>query len=117
MEPFNGLHLSIGAGFSRAVASSALGVNGIGNLASKVVWGYSLQRFDARRLAAFAYSVSSIGVALLIIAGATGRQAALFPALFFYGFRFGGTVPVSEFLWARYFGRQHLGAMRGIGIR
>ena len=61
MEPFDCLHLATGAGFS-------LGVNGIGNLASKVVWGYSLQRFDARRLAAFAYPVSSTGVALLIIA-------------------------------------------------
>ena len=103
------------AGFSRAVAASALGVNGLGNLASKAFWGYGLQRFDARRLAAFAYSVSSTGVALLIVAGVTGNQTTLFPALFFYGFGFGGTVPVSEFLWARYFGRKHLGAIRGVG--
>ena len=103
------------AGFSRAVAASALGVNGIGNLASKPLWGYGLQRFDARRLAAFAYSVSSVGVALLIYAGATGNATLLFPALFLYGFGFGGTIPVSEFLWARYFGREHLGAIRGIG--
>lgn len=104
-----------GAGFSRAVAASALGINGIGNLASKVIWGYGLQRFDARRLVAFAYSISSTGVALLMVAGATGNQATLFPALFLYGFGFGGTIPVSEFLWARYFGRKHLGAIRGIG--
>ena len=102
------------AGFSRVVAASALGVNGIGNLASKLLWGYGLQRFDARRLVAFAYSVSSAGVALLIYAGATGNAALLFPALFLWGFGFGGTIPVSEFLWARYFGRRHLGAIRGI---
>ena len=103
------------AGFSREIAAAALGVNGIGNLASKPLWGYGLQRFDARRLAAFAYSVSSVGVALLIYAGATGNAAPLFLALFMYGFGFGGTIPVSEFLWARYFGREHLGAIRGIG--
>ena len=103
------------AGFSRAVASAALAVNGLGNLSSKAFWGYGLQRFDARLLAATAYTISSAGVALMIVAGATGQSAVLFPALFLYGFGFGGTIPLSEFLWARYFGRGHIGAIRGIG--
>ena len=33
---------------------------------------------------------------------------------FLYGFGFGGTIPISEFIWARYFGRGHIGAIRGI---
>ena len=103
------------AGFSRAVASAALAVNGLGNLSSKAFWGYGLQRFDARLLAATAYTISSAGVALMIVAGATGQSAVLFPAFFLYGFGFGGTIPLSEFLWARYFGRGHIGAIRGIG--
>ena len=103
------------AGFSRAVAASALAVNGVGNLASKAFWGYGLQRFEARLLPATAYTISSIGVALMIAAGLTGQWALLFPAFFLYGFGFGGTIPLSEFLWARYFGRAHIGAIRGIG--
>ena len=103
------------AGFSRTIASAALAVNGLGNLSSKVFWGYGLQRFDARLLAATAYSISSAGVALMIVAGATGQWAILFPGFFLYGFGFGGTIPLSEFLWARYFGRRHIGAIRGIG--
>ena len=103
------------AGFSRAVASAALAVNGLGNLSSKAFWGYGLQRLDARLLAATAYTISSAGVALMIVAGATGQSAILFPAFFLYGFGFGGTIPLSEFLWARYFGRGHIGAIRGIG--
>ena len=103
------------AGFSRAVASAALAVNGLGNLSSKVFWGYGLQRFDARLAAAGAYLISSVGVALMIVAGATGQWAVLFPGFFLYGFGFGGTIPLSEFLWARYFGRRHIGAIRGIG--
>ena len=103
------------AGFSRAVASAALAVNGVGNLASKGFWGYGLQRFDARLLAATAYTVSATGVALMILAGVTGQGAILFPGFFLYGFGFGGTIPLSEFLWARYFGREHIGAIRGIG--
>ena len=103
------------SGFSRAVASVALAVNGLGNLSSKAFWGYGLQRLDARLLAATAYTISSAGVALMIVAGATGQSAILFPAFFLYGFGFGGTIPLSEFLWARYFGRGHIGAIRGIG--
>ena len=87
----------------------------LGNLASKAFWGYGLQRLDPRLLAGTAYAISSAGVALMIIAGATGQAAVLFPALFLYGFGFGGTIPLSEFLWARYFGRAHIGAIRGIG--
>ena len=103
------------AGFSRTIASAALAVNGLGNLSSKVFWGYGLQRFDARLLAATAYSISSTGVALMIVAGATGQWVILFLGFFLYGFGFGGTIPLSEFLWARYFGRRHIGAIRGIG--
>ena len=66
-------------------------------------------------LPATAYTISSIGVALMIAAGVTGQWALLFPAFFLYGFGFGGTIPLSEFLWARYFGRAHIGAIRGIG--
>ena len=103
------------AGFSRAIAASALAVNGLGNLSSKAFWGYGLQRFDPRLLAGSAYTISSTGVALMIVAGATGQSAVLFPGFFLYGFGFGGTIPLSEFLWARYFGRRHIGAIRGIG--
>ena len=34
---------------------------------------------------------------------------------FFYGFGFGGTIPLSEFTWARYFGRRYIGSIRGAG--
>ena len=103
------------AGFPRAIAAAALAVNGAGNLASKAFWGYGLQRFDPRLLVASAYTISSTGVALMIVAGVTGQPAVLFPGFFLYGFGFGGTIPLSEFLWARYFGRRHIGAIRGIG--
>ena len=39
------------ASFSRRTAALALAVTGLGNLVSKAVWGYCLQRFPPRRLA------------------------------------------------------------------
>ena len=45
---------------------------------------------------------------------ATAEQAFLFAGFFLYGFGFGGTIPISESLWVSYFGRAHIGAVRGV---
>ena len=103
------------AGFSRAIAASALAVNGLGNLASKAVWGYGLQRVHPKLLVLTAFMTAAAGVILILVATATGLYVILFPAFFMYGFGFGGTIPLGEFTWAKYFGRLHIGAIRGIG--
>ena len=103
------------SGFSRAIAASALAVNGLGNLASKAAWGYGLQRIHPRALVLTAFMISATGVILILVATVTGLYLILFPAFFMYGFGFGGTIPLGEFTWAKYFGRRHIGAIRGIG--
>jgi len=103
------------ANFTRSIAAVGLGINGIGNLISKGVWGWSLQRIDARRLAGSAFSTSACGVLLMVAAAGNGNILLLMFGFFLYGFGFGGTIPISEFLWAHYFGRRHIGAIRGIG--
>ena len=102
-------------GFARSLAAAGLGINGFGNLTAKAVWGWGLQRFDARRLAGAAFSTSASGVLLMVVAGETHNTLILMIGFFLYGFGFGGTIPISEFLWARYFGRRHIGAIRGRG--
>ncbi len=102
------------ASFSRRTAALALAVNGLGNLVSKAVWGYCLQRFPPRRLAMAAFSMGGAGVAMMLLAASTAEPALLFAGFFCYGFGFGGTIPISEYLWVSYFGRAHIGAIRGI---
>ncbi|MEM7134869.1 MAG: MFS transporter [Chloroflexota bacterium] len=103
------------AGFTRTIAAVALTVNGLGNLASKAVWGYCLQHIQPQRLVVSAYSISAFGVGLMLLAAWQGAAWLLFPGFFCYGFGFGGTIPLSEFMWAKYFGRTHIGAIRGVG--
>ncbi len=103
------------SGFSRTIAAFALAVNGLGNLVSKAAWGYGLQRVHPRLLVITAFMISAAGVILILIATATGLYIVLFPGFFMYGFGFGGTIPLGEFTWAKYFGRRHIGAIRGIG--
>ncbi len=112
------------ANFTRTAASLALAVNGLGNLLSKAVWGYCLQRFEARLLAAVAFSLGAGGVAMMLLSAALGGAASggnlagilLFAGFFCYGFGFGGTIPIGEYLWAGYFGRAHIGAIRGFSL-
>ena len=51
---------------SRTIAAAAITVNGVGNLSGKFFWGYALQRFDPRKLVFLAYSLSALGVALML---------------------------------------------------
>jgi len=101
--------------FTRQNAALALTVNGLGNLLSKAVWGYCLPRIEPRRLVMIAYSTSALGVAAMLWAAYTSEIRYLLIGFFCYGFGFGGTIPLSEYLWATYFGRAHIGAIRGIG--
>ena len=103
------------SGFDRNVAAFGLSINGFGNLVSKVAWGWGLGRFSPRLLVPVAFGVSATGVTLILTAGSLNLQVLLMVGFFFYGFGFGGTIPLSEFTWARYFGRRYIGSIRGAG--
>ena len=103
------------SGFDRNVAAVGLSIIGLGNLVSKVAWGWGLGRFNPRLLVPVAFCMSATGATLILTAGSLGLWALLMVGSFLYGFGFGGTVPLSEFTWARYFGRGHIGAIRGAG--
>ena len=103
-------------GFTRTEAALAIAVNGGANLSSKFVWGYFLQRAHVRYLSAVAFSISATGVVIMLIPAQAGALPPMFPGFFCWGFGFGGTVPLSEFIWAKYFGRVHIGAVRGVGV-
>lgn len=112
----HGIPFMTDAGFTRGQASLAFSVTGLANLLSKFLWGWTLQRFDPRRLAGLAFGFSSSGIAVLLLAGGLDSLPVLFVALFIFGLGFGGTIPISEFLWAHYFGRRNLGAVRSVGM-
>ena len=102
------------SGFARTVGAIGISVNGLANLSSKPVWGFAMQRFHPRLLVMAAYTISSIGVSLMLVSGPISLIPMLLAGFFLYGFGFGGTIPLSESLWARYFGRAHIGSIRGI---
>ena len=112
----HGIPFMTEAGFTRTEAAAAFSVTGIANFASKFLWGWGLQRFPGRRLATAAFASSATGVLLIVLANQAGVMPLLVVAFLFFGVGFGGTIPISEFLWANYFGRRYLGAVRSVGM-
>ena len=104
------------ADFTRAEASIGLTLTGAANFCSKFVWGWTLQRLPVRRLAALAFGASAIGTTLIVAAAGAGSLPLLLAGFFVWGLGFGGSIPIGEFIWARYFGRRYLGAVRGLGV-
>ena len=103
------------SGFDRSVAAVGLSINGFGNLVSKIAWGWGLSRFAPRFLVPVAFGVSATGVMLILTAGSFDLGLILMVGFFLYGFGFGGTIPLSTFTWAHYFGRGYIGAIQGAG--
>ena len=54
-------------GFTRGVGAIGLSVNGFANLFSKTIWGYSMQKFHPRVLVMIAYSLSALGVGMMLL--------------------------------------------------
>lgn len=100
------------AGFSRPTAAAMLAVLTVPGLLSRPFWGVAAERVDPRRLACAAFVALGTGV-LVIMLGARAQSLPLVALGFFaMGSGMAGYVPVQEIMWASFFGRRHLGAVR-----
>lgn len=93
-------------------ATYALGLLAVGMGVMQVLGGVLADRVPGHWMAAGA--VGSIGVSCVLIA-AVGRPALL-PAFGFYGMAQGAMTIVASTVWARYYGRRHLGKIRGASL-
>ncbi|MGA1372946.1 MAG: MFS transporter, partial [Pseudomonadales bacterium] len=104
------------AGLSRTQASLAVAVASLPALVSKPIWGYFIDRVDAKPLAALGAAVT--GAALLVIVAAVETHAlvVIYASFVLLGLGWGGMIPLQEVIWGAYFGRRHLGAVRSAGL-
>ncbi|MBI4310763.1 MAG: MFS transporter [Chloroflexi bacterium] len=97
-------------GLSDTWAAMSLTTYAIFALPSKLVWGFLAERVHIRYLTAASMLGSAVGVVILIKAS-TPFEAILFGVV--YGSTRGAWAVVSSLIWADYFGRHFLGAIRG----
>jgi MFS family permease len=85
-------------------------------LVSKPFWGWAIDRTDAKKLASASAFVT--GMAMLVITVSVHFTADWFVYLGFFllGCGWGGMIPLQEVIWASFFGRRYLGAVRSAGL-
>ena len=80
------------------------------SMVGKPFYGYFAERISPKYLAISAFAGASTG--LVILLGTSNLQGILIAGAI-YGLNFGSFVVLMNILWADYFGRKYLGAIRG----
>lgn len=75
-----------------------------------------IDRLEGRYLAAVGgFTTGSAVIAIIFTVGAQSQPGVYF-AFALLGFGWGGLIPIQEVIWARFFGRRHLGAVRSAAL-
>lgn len=104
------------SGFARTEASLMIAVTSVPSLLSKPLWGYFIDRLDARPLAAVGAATTGIALLAIVLAARAGSTQGVWAGYFLLGIGWGGMIPLQEVIWARFFGRAHLGAVRSAAL-
>lgn len=104
------------SGFSRGDAALAIFVASIPAMLSKPVWGYLIDTGRPKPLAAGSAALTGLALIFIILSVQSGSFFWVAVAYIILGFGWGGMIPLQEVIWASYFGRQHIGAIRGAGM-
>ncbi len=95
-----------GLATATAVATTLAGFAIVG----KVIYGYLVERVEPRWL--LAMCLIPAGMSLFLLVGASGTPM-LYAYAVVHGTTMGGFLPLMNVAFAEYFGRQHMGAIRG----
>ncbi|MBI4524775.1 MAG: MFS transporter [Deltaproteobacteria bacterium] len=103
----------IDIGHSPIVAATVMSVIALMQMSSPLVWGFVSERVGLPKVTMLKFLIQAVGLSLAITAG---DLAFLYLGFFLYGIGLGGTMVLQDVLWANYFGRLSLGAVRGLGL-
>ena len=80
-------------------------------MSSVFVWGFLADRLGAKRV--LLSVLLTLGVGAYFVAGST-TVASAYVSTAIFGLGMAGYALLSEVVWASYFGRKHLGSLRGV---
>jgi MFS family permease len=98
-------------GFSPATAASVATTLAFGAMLAKLPWGYLAEKLPPRVVFPLCLVPSSLTLLLLIWAHSAWM---LYLYAILHGMTIGGWASLSNVVWASYFGRKHMGAIRGV---
>ena len=104
------------SGFDRTTAAVMLSLFALPGLFTRVGWGLAAERVHARYLSALSFACLTVGMSV-IVPGTNALSTPLVAIGFLiFGTGIAGMIPMQELVWASFFGRKHIGAVRGIGM-
>jgi MFS family permease len=98
-------------GYSLGIASAVSVALSVCSLIVKPSVGFLTERFAPRYLASLCFGLGAAGVVVL---GLADTMFLLFLFAVLYGFGAGASAVFQNVIWADYYGRRHLGAIRGM---
>jgi MFS family permease len=104
------------AGYSRGTAAFMITLASIPALLSKPLWGYLMDRWDPKQLASLGAVLTGIAMAIITAAVNANADVVVYGGFVLLGTGWGGMIPLQEMIWASYFGRRHLAAVRSAGL-
>ncbi|MBV1878955.1 MAG: MFS transporter [Pseudomonadales bacterium] len=104
------------AGYDRTTAALMITVCSIPALLSKPVWGWLIDGLQAKPLAAISACITGSSLFVIVFMANIGSMAGLIFGFGLMGLGWGGMIPLQEVIWASFFGRRYLGAVRSAAL-
>ena len=104
------------AGYSRATAALMITLASVPALVSKPVWGWLSDRMSPKPLGALSAILSGAALVLIVFSVQARSEVWEYAAFLLLGLGWGGLIPIQEVVWATYFGRRYLGAVRSAAL-
>jgi MFS family permease len=98
-------------GISNTAAATTISLLTVGSMVSVFGWGFLADRTSAKLMLMTALALLEVGAAL--VAHSTSEWGAYASSAIF-GVGMAGYLVLSEVVWAEFFGRKHLGSIRGV---
>ena len=112
----HGIPYMLDAGLSPGFAAGAMFLTSVPAMITKPVWGYLIDRFEGRYLAAIGGFTTGGALLAIVFSVESHSQSWAYFAFALLGFGWGGLIPIQEVIWARFFGRRYLGAVRSAAM-
>jgi len=114
---FTTIPFTTDAGFSRSTAALMLSFAlALPAALVKPVWGTLMDYFAPKVLAASSFVVAAAGMVVIVLAAQAHAELPLAVGFVLVGLGLGGQIPIQEVIWASYFGRRYLGAVRSAAM-
>ena len=104
------------AGYGRGTGAMMIVVASIPAMLAKPIWGHFIDRLEPKPLAAAGSAATGIAMCVIVMSVSAGSLGGAYVGFFLLGVGWGGMIPLQEVIWASFFGRRYLGAVRGAAL-